>query len=101
MTGNQAFLTNLQPCSNSFVTFGDGVKAKIQGKGQLKQSGSSCLTEALLVDNLTANLISISQLCDMGLSVQFEKKGVSVTNDLKETRYARYQIIRQLLPMDS
>ena len=84
MTGNRAFLTNIKPYNNSFVTFGDGVKAKIQGKGLLKQSGSSCLKEALLVEDLTANFISISQLCDLDLSVKFEKEGCVVLDKQKE-----------------
>ena len=65
MTGDHTFLTNVKPYSNCHVTFGDGVKAKIVGKGKLNYPGMSCLTDALLVEGLTANLISISQLCDL------------------------------------
>ena len=73
MTGTREFLINIKPYKNCFVTFGDGAKAYIIGKGQLVQPGAQCLTEALLVEGLKPNLISIGQLCDLELSVNFSK----------------------------
>ena len=81
MTSDQTFLSNIKPYSNCHVTFGDGVKAKIIGKGQLNYPGLSCLTEALLVEGLTANLISISQLCDLSLRVDFTRDECVVINE--------------------
>ena len=41
----------------------------------------SCLTEALLVEGLTANLIIISQLCDLNLHVNFTRDKCVVINE--------------------
>ncbi|CAL9007919.1 unnamed protein product [Prunus brigantina] len=46
------------------VTFGDGKKAKVSGEGTVTAPGLPALHNVLLVENLTANLMSISQLCD-------------------------------------
>ena len=67
MTGDSSLLVDIKPCFEGHVTFGDGVKARIVGKGHLEVPGVSCLKEALLVEGLTANLLSISQLCDLDL----------------------------------
>lgn len=92
MIGVRAFLSNIKPYSNCHVTFGDGVKTKIIGKGHLNYPGLSCLTEALLVEGLTANLISISQLCDLNLHVNFTRDKCVVINEehdelMKGTRF--------------
>ena len=73
MTEIKNFLEDLKAYSSSFVTFGDGAKGKIKGIGKLVRYGSPCMDDVLLVEGLTANLISISQLCDQGLSVNFSK----------------------------
>ena len=57
------------------------MKAKIIGKGQLNYPGLSCLTEALLVEGLTANLISISQLYELNLHVNFTCDECVVINE--------------------
>ena len=56
-----------------FVTFGDGSKKKVIGKGNISIPGLPFLPNALYVDGLQANLISISHLSDEGLSVMFGK----------------------------
>ncbi|XP_010544441.1 PREDICTED: uncharacterized protein LOC104817061 [Tarenaya hassleriana] len=66
------------------VTFGDGRKGKIIGKGTLDSSALPTLTNVNVVEGLKANLISISQLCDSGLQVHFTKDVCLVTNSLNE-----------------
>ncbi|KAI5444798.1 hypothetical protein KIW84_013178 [Lathyrus oleraceus] len=73
MTGNQDLLTDLHQHTISHVTFGDGAKGEIKGTGKLDCLGVPRLNKVLLVKGLTANLISISQLCDQGLNVNFTK----------------------------
>ena len=80
MTGNREFLTNLQPCSLESITFGDRGKGTVLGSGSLKFPGMPKLKNVLLVNGLKVNLISISQLCDENLLVQFTKESCSVTN---------------------
>ncbi|XP_021831887.1 uncharacterized protein LOC110771842 [Prunus avium] len=51
-------------CVSGMVTFGDGRKSKILGKGKIMATGTPSLDNVLLVENLQENLISVSQLCD-------------------------------------
>ncbi|MCI39982.1 gag-pol polyprotein [Trifolium medium] len=73
MTGVEKFLVNIKSYSTSFVTFGDGAKGEIKDVGKLINSGLPKLDNVLLVKGLTANLISISQLRDQGMKVNFTK----------------------------
>ena len=69
MAGIKNLLIDLRPYSTNHVTFGDGTRCKIEGIGRLIRTGSPFLDDVLLVEGLTANLISDSQLCDQGSSV--------------------------------
>ncbi|XP_068323079.1 uncharacterized protein [Pyrus communis] len=65
MTGDKRWFTSFtEDCKNGAVTFGDGKRARIVGKGEIKTLGIPCLKNVMLVDGLKANLISISQICD-------------------------------------
>ncbi|MCI24103.1 gag-pol polyprotein, partial [Trifolium medium] len=81
MTEVEKFSVDLKPYSTSFVTFGDGAKGEIKGVEKLISSGLPKLDNVLLVKGLTANLISISQLCDQGMKVNFTKSECLVTNE--------------------
>ncbi|XP_019175565.1 PREDICTED: uncharacterized protein LOC109170883 [Ipomoea nil] len=72
MTGNVKWLMFVQPSSGS-VTYGDGQKGNIVGKGILNVPGLPHMDEVLLVSGLKANLISISQLCDQNWNVCFNR----------------------------
>ncbi|WJX12965.1 hypothetical protein P8452_03412 [Trifolium repens] len=67
MTGVETYLKDLKGYASSSVTFGDGAKGEILGIGKLVDKELPNLENVLLVKGLTANLISISQLCDQGL----------------------------------
>jgi hypothetical protein len=84
MTGNIDLITDLHPHAISYVTFGDGAKGEIKGIGKLDCPGVPKLDKVLLVKGLTANLISISQLCDQGLNVNFTKTECLITNKESE-----------------
>jgi hypothetical protein len=84
MTRNKDLLTGLHPHATSYVTFGDGAKGEIKGIGKLDCPGVPDLDNVLLVKGLTANLISISQLCDQGLNVNFTKTECLITNKESE-----------------
>ncbi|XP_034199396.1 uncharacterized protein LOC117614627 [Prunus dulcis] len=64
---------------SGMVTFGDGRKSKILGKGRIMAIGTPNLDNVLLVENLQANLINVSQLCDeMGeVNVRVSVKGAN------------------------
>lgn len=75
---------DIRSYSTSFFTFGDGAKGEILVIGKLARTGLTKLDDVLLVKGLTANLISISQLCDQGLKVNFTKLKCLVTNEQNE-----------------
>lgn len=64
MTENSLFFTKSKECSGIYVTFSDGVKGKVVGKGNINRSDIPILNEVRLVEGLSTNLISISQRCD-------------------------------------
>ncbi|CAJ2654309.1 unnamed protein product [Trifolium pratense] len=81
MTGVEKYLKEVKSYATSFVTFGDGAKGEIKGIGRLIDNGLPKLENVLLVKGLTANLISISQLCDQGMRVNFTKNECLVSNN--------------------
>lgn len=72
MTSEKNYLFNLKTVSSGKVTFGDGASGKIVEKGKPNFPGFSTLNDVMLVEGLIANLISIIQLCDQGLNVNFK-----------------------------
>ena len=66
------------------VTFGDGVKGRVLRKRTLDAEGLLRLKNVLHIEGLTANLISISQLCDQNLLVKFTKDTCKFFNKSKK-----------------
>ncbi|GAA0186742.1 hypothetical protein LIER_34030 [Lithospermum erythrorhizon] len=85
MIGKKIYLTQVQSLKGDYVTFGDGGKGKIVGKGELNAHDLPHLTDVLLVEGLTANLINISRLCDDGMKMFFCKEGCTVNNSCDRT----------------
>ncbi|ERM93380.1 hypothetical protein AMTR_s05704p00000690, partial [Amborella trichopoda] len=81
MTGNKKLLVNFKDEKGGSVTFGDGNKGQIAGRGDVNVNGAAQLTNVLYVRGLKANLISIGQLCDDNLSVSFTKTQCLVSSD--------------------
>jgi hypothetical protein len=81
MTGDKRYLRELKSHLKGSVTFGDGVKGRVIGIGKLAGPNTPCLDDVLLVEGLTANLISISQLCEQGLKVHFNNHECTIAND--------------------
>ena len=72
MTGdvNQFFI--LEKKDGGSVTFGDNRKGRIIGIGKIKITPFTFIENVLLVEKLKHNLLSISQLCDVGFNVIFK-----------------------------
>lgn len=49
MIAERTHLNNFKPYSNYYVTFGDGARGNIIGKGQLDYSSVPCLKDVLLI----------------------------------------------------
>lgn len=75
--------TKINECRTGRVTFRDGVEGNVVGKGDINQIGALKLTNVRLVEELLANLISISQLCDQGFMVNFTKDSCEVVDGEK------------------
>ena len=73
MTGNITLFKHFILMKSGVVTFGDGKKGRILGKGSIEVQGLPLLKDVFYVEGLKANLISISQICDEGLTVNFLK----------------------------
>jgi len=84
MTEVDKYLEDVRPYVTNYVTFGDGAKGTIVGIGNLIKHGLPRLDDVLLVKGLTTNLISISQLCDLGLQVKLTKPECQISNEKGE-----------------
>ena len=81
MTGNKDILVDYKPLSEGLVTFGDGVTTRVLGKGTLNVENFSQFKNILHIDGLKTNLISISQICDLNLNVNFNREKCVVIDD--------------------
>ncbi|XP_062075335.1 uncharacterized protein LOC133779378 [Humulus lupulus] len=73
MTGNKQLLNNYKEGTEGMVTFGDGNKGAILGRGDLVLKNLPMVKDVLFVKGLKANFLSISQLCDDHYTVSFSK----------------------------
>ena len=78
MTGDRKAFKSLTTKDGGNVTFGDNSKGKVIGIGNIGESPT--IEDVLLVDGLKHNLLSISQLCDRGNRVIFEKSKCIIEN---------------------
>jgi hypothetical protein len=74
MTRNKKCFSSLTHLSQKeYVTFGDDKKGKVLETDVIKVNDCFTLNDVALVDRLRYNLLSVSQLCDVDLSVLFRK----------------------------
>jgi hypothetical protein len=62
------------------ITFGDNSKGKVKGLGKIAISNDLSILNVLLVESLSYNLLSIAQLCDLGLICKFSLKDAVITS---------------------
>ena len=73
MTGDQSLFNVFKSKKGGNVTFGDGSKSQIKGKGIISLPGLPNIANVLYVEGLRVNLLSISQICDQDFMVLFSK----------------------------
>ena len=73
MTGDRSFFKVFKSKKDGNVTFGDGRKSQIKGKGIISLPGLPEIANVLYVEGLKMNLLSISQICDQDFMVLFSK----------------------------
>jgi hypothetical protein len=73
MTGNERMFTSIDnegfECDK--ITFGDNSKGKVKGLSKITISNDLSISNVLLVESLSYNLLSIAQLCDLGLYANY------------------------------
>ena len=77
----QRHFDGLQTLSEGLVTFGDGATVRVLGRGNLNVDNFPRFKNVLHVDGLKANLISINQICDLNLNVNFDREKCMVDAD--------------------
>jgi hypothetical protein len=82
MTGQVKMFTSLvdDVGDHEQVSFGDKSKGRISGLGEISLTNDLSLSNVLVVDSCSYNLLSIAQFCDLRLSCTFDDEGVTITN---------------------
>jgi hypothetical protein len=61
------------------ITFGDNISTMIVGKGIISlDNGKTKTHNALCVEELKHNILSVNQMCDQGYSFTFHYKGCEI-----------------------
>lgn len=60
------------------ITFGDNGQGSVRGYGKIAITTEHSISNVLLVDSLDYNLLSVSQLCEMGYNCLFTNEGVTI-----------------------
>jgi hypothetical protein len=64
-------------CKSDCITFGDNSQGQVLGFGKIAITTEYSISK-VLVESLDYNLLSVSQLCEMGYNCLFTDKGVTV-----------------------
>ena len=91
MIGDRSLFKVFEPKKGGEVTFGDGSKSQIKGKGIISLPGLPDIANVLYVEGLRVNLLSISQICDQDFMVLFSKGKCLVMNERSEEHTSELQ----------
>src|SRR5688572_23698390 len=87
MTGEKKMFTsyvkNKDPQDS--IIFGDGNQGKVKGLGKIAISNEHSISNVFLVESLGYNLLSVSQLCNMGYNCLFTNGDVLQLDPLRLT----------------
>jgi hypothetical protein len=83
-------------CPSDTITSGDNNEGKVLGYGKIAITTNHSISKVLLVDLLDYNLLSTSQLYEMGYNCLFTNKGVTVFRR-SDGSYAFSVILRGML----
>ena len=80
MTCDDSMFTSLKdPDDHDHVTYGDNSRGRVIGLGRIGITHDLFIFNVIYVEDLKFSLISIAQLCDLGLTCAFDKNDVVVT----------------------
>ena len=77
---DKSSFTSLENHDGEVVTFGDGIIARVKGKGSIVIPSCPKLDEVLYVEGLKENLLSISQMWEKDHKVNFHQDLCEVVN---------------------
>ncbi|GJU18603.1 retrovirus-related pol polyprotein from transposon TNT 1-94 [Tanacetum coccineum] len=80
MTGNKKLFSTYKAINGGNVLFGSNTESKIIGKGTITHN-SLTIHDVSHVENLSFNLLSISQICDKKCKVLFSETGSEILKD--------------------
>jgi transposase InsO family protein len=80
MIGKKMMFTSFEKndTTSYSITFGDNSQGKVLGHGKIAITTEYSISKVLLVESLDYNLLSISQLCEMGYNCLFTNKSVTI-----------------------
>jgi hypothetical protein len=80
MTGEKKMFTSYvkNKDSQDSIIFGNGNQGKVKGLGKIAITSEHSISNVFLVESLGYNLLSVSQLCNMGYNCLFTNVDVSV-----------------------
>jgi hypothetical protein len=80
MIGEKKMFTSFEKndTTSDSITFGDNSQGKVLGHGKVAITTEHSMSKILLVESLDYNLLSVSQLCEMGYNYLFTNKGVTI-----------------------
>ena len=84
ITGYRSLFKVFESKKGDNVTFGDGSKSQIKGKGIISLPRLSDIANVLYVEGLRVNLLSISQIYDQDFMVLFSKGKCLVMNESRK-----------------
>jgi hypothetical protein len=80
MTGEKKIFTSYvkNKDSQDAIIFGDGNQGKVKGLGKISITSEHSISNVFLVESLGYNLLSVSQLCNMGYNCLFTNIDLSL-----------------------
>ncbi len=73
MSGERSMFLDLQPHDEGTVAFGGNQQGQIIGIGKVGKANSTSINNVFYVKGLKHNILSISEFCDSGYRVIFDK----------------------------
>ena len=89
MMGDKSRLTDFVSKDRGYVTFGDNNKGRIMGEGNIGNQHKTQMKNVLYVNGLKYNHLCISQLCDKGFKIEFNKN-CCLISEAYARRYCPY-----------
>jgi hypothetical protein len=80
MNGERRIFTSFEKneCKSDYITFSDNSQGQVLGFGKIAITIEHSISKVLLDESLDYNLLSVSQLYEMGYNCLFIDKGVTI-----------------------